>query len=285
VAVVVHPRTYREAAAALADAGEDARVLAGGQSLAIMMRLGLARPPALVSLRDCPGAAAIVACEHGLVLGPRTTMAAAAASAAVRAAAPVLADAASQVASPHVRNFGTVVGNLCQADPGSDLAAPLLCHDAVATARSAAGERRIPVSQFVQGPFQLSLAEGEFVTALSVPPLPGWRGAYRKLVWRSADHPLAGAAAAVDVRDGVIAGARLALGGSVAVSLRLTAVERALEGAPVADAAEVAREAAHEAVTGLRFLNHPDAPSRYLERVSAVLIGDAVTAALNGDWR
>ena len=281
-APVLHPRTYAEAATMLAEAGEDARVLAGGQSLAIMMRLGLAQPTALVSLRDCPGAASIVAGDAALVLGPRSTTAAAAAAAVVRQCAPALADAAGQVASPHVRNFGTVVGNVCHADPGSDLAAPLLCHDATVTARSAAGERSVPVADLIEGAFELSLRDGEFVSALAVPPLRGWRGAYRKLVWRSADHPLVGVAAVVRVRDGRLAGARLALGGSVSRPLRLTAVERALDGAAVASAAGVAREAARDVARDLRFLEHPDVPARYLQRVTSVLVGDALTAALDG---
>ncbi|UUW91180.1 FAD binding domain-containing protein [Pimelobacter simplex] len=274
------PESYDDAAEVLAEHDGEARILAGGQSMAVLLRLGMAQPAGLVSLRRCPeaGTASPTPAGDALRIGARYTVADAHADLSGDFAA--LRSAAGQVASPHVRNLGSVVGNVCHADPANDLAAPLLCHETTATAQSVRGTRTVSLGDLLVAPYAPALDPDEYVVDLVVAPRTGWHGAYRKQVWRSADHPVAGVAAVLDVRDGVVADARVALSATVAVPCLLDDVAAALRGVAADAAPAVAREAAADALAGLALLGDHDVPASYRRKVAAVLVGDAVADAL-----
>lgn len=277
---VLVPDSYAEAAQHLHDIGPDTRILAGGQSLAVLMRLGMAEPEALISLRRCPEALTAPSTGGVTHVGARFTTADVAAR--LRGVAPAVADAAGQVASPHVRNIGTVVGNVCHADPGNDLTVPLLCHDPSVVVASIRGRRVLALTDLLSSPYELTLEEDEFVLRLDLPELAGWAGAYRKIVWRAADHPVAGAAAVARLVDGRVAEVRIALGGALGVPARLPGVEAALCDCAPAEAATLARAAAAAEVADLPVLGGDDdeMPAGYRRRVAAAVVGDAVAAAI-----
>ncbi|WP_310961274.1 FAD binding domain-containing protein [Nocardioides terrisoli] len=271
---LVAAETYEEAAAILATHRDDARILAGGQSLALLMRLGFASPQVLVSLRRCPDVTALATGPNEATVGARVTVAAIAES-RLRAAAPVVASAAGQIASPHVRNVGTLVGNLCHADPGNDMAAPLLCHDAIAIVASSRGERHLRLEELLASPFVLSLDDDEFVRGCRIPRLDGWRGSYRKVVWRGADHPVTAAAVTLRIVAGVVEDVRVSVGACVAVPRRLPQLEADLRGLEV-DASPDLYPMVSDHLAGVDMLEESEISAAYRSRATAAAIHDAV---------
>ncbi len=234
------PRTPDEALAILAGAGE-ARVLAGGQSLVPLLTLGFAEPDVVVSLDRCRGLDSISAGSDVAEFGAMATTRRIELDPAVAARCPLLATAAAKVGSPHVRNFGTLVGNLCHADPGSDLIPAALCLDAELEVRSVRGSRRIGVDDLVVAPFLTSLEADELATAARVPFLDeNWRHGYRKLTLRAGDLAAATAAVLLHSRGGTVLEARLVVGGALRRATRIASLEEALAGTSTATAARVA---------------------------------------------
>ncbi|MCS7478508.1 FAD binding domain-containing protein [Umezawaea endophytica] len=245
------PRSLDEALALLAEHGDEAKVLAGGQSLIPMVKLRFASPELLVDINNVPGlgyhreaASGVLEigalCRHvdlefSDVLGDlRPTMA---------AAAPLIAD-------PIVRNRGTLVGSLCHADPQGDWASVMLALDGEVVAVSAAGRRVIPVTEFVTGPFQNALRPGELAVEARVPVPRGVPlGRYLKLERRVGDFATVGVAVAVETSDGTVTRAGIALTGVGANNIKAVDAERVLVGstldrATIAESARLAAEAA-----------------------------------------
>jgi len=243
------PSSLDSALGMLHSYGSDAKVLAGGQSLIPMVKLRFATPELLVDIngiprlgyhREADGALEVGAlCRHvdleysgDLALWPL-----------VRAAAPMIAD-------PIVRNRGTLVGSVCHADPQGDWASVLLALDGEIVAQSRGGRRAIPARDFVTGPFQNALLQGEIAVAARLPrPVGTPYGRYLKLERRVGDFATAGVAVALDTDGGTIVRAGIALTGVGANNIKATAAEdvligHALEPGLVREAAERAAEAA-----------------------------------------
>ena len=140
-----------EAVRLLGEYGEEAKLLAGGQSLIPMMKLRFASPQTLIDIRSIPGLRGIQVSGGRLTIGALTTHATLAADATLRAQAPVLWEAANVLGDPQVRNLGTIGGSLSHADPAADYPAVVLALDAELTVVGPDGERRIPASEFFQG--------------------------------------------------------------------------------------------------------------------------------------
>lgn len=231
------PASVAEALDALA-AEPEARVMAGGQSLVPLLTLGLAAPPMVVSLDRCEGLAEIEAGPDEVAIGAMVTTRRVEFDAGLGARLPLLARAAASVGSPHVRNFGTLVGNLCHADPGSDLIPAALCLGAKLEVRSAHGRRRVGVDELIDGPFATALQPDEMAVTVQVPVSSlSWRCGYRKLVRRAGDLAMACAAVMARVTDGAVAEARVVLGGPLRRAVRVTGLEADLTGVAAADAA------------------------------------------------
>jgi aerobic carbon-monoxide dehydrogenase medium subunit len=218
----------------LAEYGDDAKVLAGGHSLLPMMKLRLATPELLVDIGGLVELAGVGTDGNELVIGATTRHADLAAAGLVRADAPLLAYAASQVGDPQIRHRGTIGGSLSHADPAADLPMALVALGGSVVLQGHAGTRTVAAGEFFQGYFETALAPDELVTAVRVPRRPGAPWGYQKFVRRANDWAIVGVAAV----DG-----RVALASMGPTPLRATATEEALAaGASAAEAAELAAD-------------------------------------------
>lgn len=254
--------------------GEDARLLAGGQSLVPMMNLRLARPRVVVDIGHL-GLDAVRRKGAELELEPLVRHAALLGSEAVAAAAPVMQEAMRYVAHPTVRNWGTAGGSLAHADPTAELPALLLLLDGSVAARATGGERRIAAADFFRSAFTTVLRTGEMIVGIRFSlPRGRWGGAFLELAERTGDFAIA-AAGAVVVLDGPrIAEARLVLVGAESVPVRAPEVERALVGESMTD--ELARTAGADAVKGRESYGDVRASAEYRRH----LLGELARRAL-----
>jgi aerobic carbon-monoxide dehydrogenase medium subunit len=218
----------------LAEHGDDAKVLAGGHSLLPMMKLRLATPELLVDIGGLAELAGVSTADGDLVVGATTRHADLAASELVRAEAPLLAYAASQVGDPQIRHRGTIGGSLAHADPAADLPMALVALGGTVVLQGPAGTRTVGADDFFQGYFETALTPDELLTAIRIPRRPGVPWGYQKFVRRANDWAIVGVAAI----DG-----RIALANMGPRPLRATAAEDALAaGAGAAEAAELAAD-------------------------------------------
>lgn len=248
------PRSLDEALDLLQSAqaaDEQAKVLAGGQSLVPLMKLRFAAPELIVDINDVPGLAYHRADPDGtLRVGALCRHADLERSDVLRGTQPTMASAAPLIADPLVRNRGTLVGSLCHADPQGDWASVMLALRGSVVARGPRGRRTIPVAEFVTGPFETALAPDEVAVEAVVPPARGNRaGGYLKLERRVGDFATVGVAVALDMTDGTVNRAGIALTGVGGSTIEATEAEQALGGQAltpevIAQAADLAAQAA-----------------------------------------
>ena len=234
------PGSLDEALQALAEL-DDAKVLAGGQSLIPVMKLRLAAPAHLVDINRVPGLDGIDGSDDGLRIGALARHNQVARSDAV-AGYPMLAAAAPQIADPIVRNLGTIGGSLAHADPAGDWGAVMLAAGASVVVRSARGEREIPMTEFLVDVFTTSLEPDEILTEVRVPkPSVRAGGTYLKLERKVGDFATVGAAVQLELSNGTIGRAGIALTGVGSTNVHATQAEASLAGAePTAEAFAVA---------------------------------------------
>ena len=274
----VAPAGLDDAVGALARAGDDGKVLAGGQSLIPMLALRLARPAVLVDINRLPGLDGIREASGVLEIGALVRQRALERWAAGRV--PLLAHVLRAVAHPPIRNRGTVVGSVVHADPASELPALLLCLEGVVIARGPTGERLIPAEGFYRAPLTTALEGREIATAVRVtlPPTgAGW--GFAEVSRRHGDFALVGAVTVLTrAADGTVRGPRLAFFGAGGTPVRGLAAERALEGR--APTSLLIREAARAAAAGLSPDSDIHATADYRRRVAATLAERTLSAAL-----
>ncbi|GHD88413.1 FAD binding domain-containing protein [Streptomyces naganishii] len=272
----VRPAGVEEAVRALADAGEDAKVLAGGQSLLPLLRLRLAFPELVVDVGRIPELRGVREDGDTLVIGALTTHHDVVHDPLVRRHAGLLAQATEAVADPAVRHRGTLGGSLAHADPAGDLPAVALALDAELVAQGPGGRRAIPAREFFTDYLQTTLAPDELLVEIRVPKRDGWGFRYEKFARVAQSWAMVGVAALVRRDDGHIAEARVGLTNMGATPLRATAAEEALAGA--GDAGAVAR-AAESAAEGTRPSRDASASPEYRAHLARVLTKRAVLAA------
>ena len=240
------PTTLDEAVALLAEHGDDAKILAGGQSLIPAMRFRLALPATLIDLNGVPGLDEIREEGDHLLIGGMTRESALEESDLVRDRYPLLADTARVIADPLVRNLATVGGNLAHADPANDHPATMLAYGAEIVAHGPSGERIIPVDDFFVGLFENALAPGEILTQIRIAvPVAGSGGAYVKVERKVGDYAISAVAVQLRLEGGAVADARIGLTNVNPVPMRATGAEAALVGnPPSAEVLEAAGEAA-----------------------------------------
>jgi CO/xanthine dehydrogenase FAD-binding subunit len=225
----VRAGTVEEALAALASHGDDAKLLAGGQSLVPMMNFRLARPTMLVDLNGIDELQFVRAEADGLRIGAMTRHHAIETSSIVRTF-PVLAAAAAEVGHLAIRNRGTFGGALAHNDPAAEFPMIALLLDAKLTVRGPKRERVLASSDFLIGPLTSALEAGEILTSALVPWLPAGAGwGFEELSRRHGDFAIAAAAAVVTVRNGRCDEARISLGGVGPTAFRAVAAERLLD--------------------------------------------------------
>ena len=197
------PATLDEALALLARHGDNAKILAGGQSLLPMLKLRLADTGVLVDIGRVPGLEYIKEEGGWLRIGAGTRESALERSELIRSKYPILRDTAEVIADPLVRNRATVGGNLAHGDPANDHPATMLALGATVVARGPKGERTIPIDKFFTGIFSTALAPDEILTEIRIPvPPPRSGGAYRKLERKVGDFATAAAAVQLTLGGG-----------------------------------------------------------------------------------
>jgi carbon-monoxide dehydrogenase medium subunit len=239
------PATVEDAVAALADAGEEAKVLAGGHSLLPVLRLRLAEPSLLVDLGGLPQLRGIRQEGDTLVIGAMTTHAEVATDPLVGESAALLRQAAASVGDRQVRHRGTIGGSLAHADPAGDLPTVVVALDADLVVVGPSGTRTVPAAEFFVDYFTTALRPDELLVEVRVPRLPGWGACYAKVSRTAQAWATVAVAAAVRRGNGTIAEARVALTNMGPTPVRARAVEQAVAGSGpdgLAAAAQQARE-------------------------------------------
>ena len=274
----VAPTSVAAAIAALTEGGEDAKVLAGGQSLIPVLRLRLSYPSVLVDLRKIDELRGVREEGNELVIGAMTRHADVVEDPLVKQYAGLVAVAAATVADPAVRHRGTFGGALAHADPAGDLAAVALALDAKLVAEGPGGRRTIAAADFFLDYLQTSLSPDEVLVEVRLPKLEGqWGVAYEKFNRTAQAWAIVGAAVAVRRENGAIAEARVGLTNMGSTPVRATAVEAALAGA-AADVGAIAAAAEH-AADGTNAPADLSAQSDYREHLARVLTRRAVITA------
>ncbi len=269
------PERLDEVGSLLAEYGDDAKPLAGGQSLVPMLSLRLASFEHLIDLNRVVGLASIERANGHLRIGATARQATAEHSALVRDATPLVAKALPHIGHFQIRNRGTVGGSIAHADPASELPAVALALDATIEATGAGGTRRIAASDFFVSTWDTSLADGEILSAVEFPVWgPGSGFAVEEIARRHGDFALAGTAVGVQIADGKIVKAAIAMFGVASTPVRSAEAEAALLSG--ADATEVGRIAAN----GLNPSDDIHASGAYRKQVAAVIVARAITAAL-----
>jgi aerobic carbon-monoxide dehydrogenase medium subunit len=244
------PTTLDEALEILGryDEGE-AKVLAGGMSLIPVMKLRFAEPRALVDINRIGGLETLAEEDGRLRIGALVRHKTCEQSELLKGRYGALGEAAPQISDPIVRNLGTVAGSLAHADPQGDWGSVMLAVRANVVARSAEGERTIPIDELLQGPFTTSLQANEIITEVSVPDPGRAGGTYLKLERKVGDFATVGVAVHVTMSNGTVEQAGIALTGVGPTNIRAEAAEEALTAQALDDDAieEAARLAASAA--------------------------------------
>jgi aerobic carbon-monoxide dehydrogenase medium subunit len=264
------PFTYRraisvdEAIELAADAGEDAKFLAGGHSLMPLMKLRLTVPDTLVDIGRISELSHISERDGQVAIGAMTTHDEIARSGVLGASMPLLAHAAGRIGDPQVRHCGTIGGSLAHADPAADLPAVMLALDATLVARGPSGSRDIAAADFFLGLFETVLAPGELLTEVRIPKPASAGWSFQKFSKRGIDWAIVGVA---------VQGGNVGLVNMGSTPLRATATEQAL-----ASGASPGAAAAH-AAEGTSPSDDLNAPRAYREHLARVLVRRALEEA------
>ena len=227
---------YRKAgsiaeAVQLLDDNPGAKLLAGGHSLIPLMRFRLARPEVLIDIGGIAGLRGITVSGDTINIGALATHAEIANSADVQRANGLLAEAASGIGDPAVRNRGTIGGNLAHADPASDWATVLTALGATVSAQGPTGSRTIAVADLIEDAFTTVLDENELITTVSVPTLAAnQRAEYAKMAHPASFYAVVGGAVVVTMDGDRCTAASVAVGGLTPRPVKAAAVEQALSG-------------------------------------------------------
>lgn len=232
----LEPQSIQEACHMLAEHGEDCRVIAGGTALILALRQRMLNPTHLVSLGLLSALRQIrLDPLHGLCIGALALHADVARSPLVRQHAPMLADMAGRLANPQVRNQGTLGGNLCYADPATDPPSCLLALEAHVVLHGRAGERVLPIADFLVDYFTTALAADELLIEIRIAHMAaGTMGVYRRFLRTAAEHrPLVNVAFTAQLAQGLCQQPRLAIGAATPVAHRNHRAEAFLAGKPI----------------------------------------------------
>jgi carbon-monoxide dehydrogenase medium subunit len=273
----VRARDVADAIRLLEVHGDDAKLLAGGHSLIPMMKLRLAAPSTIIDIGGLAGLAGIERRNGRFRLGALTRHAALAASAELRAHAPVLEQSANELGDPQVRNRGTVGGACAHGDPAADYPAVMLALDATFTLTGAHATRDVAAGDFFTGMFETALDPLEVLTAIAFADAP--HSAYTKFHHPASGYAVVGAAVNLTLDGNRIAAARVALAGTGDYAYRATGVERSLAGVAVNDGPAL-DAACSGAAAGIDARGDTFATAEYRTALADVYVRRAVAKAL-----
>jgi carbon-monoxide dehydrogenase medium subunit len=282
-----------ELLASAAAEGEDAKILAGGQSLLPMMKLRLATPETLIDIGGIPDLVGVTAragtpAQAGTtVIGAGTTYRDLQRHPLITATFPGIADALNVLADQQVRARGTIGGCVAHGDPAADLPAVLLALDAELTVVGPERTRTVSLDAFLTGLFTTDLAADEIVTAITLPAAPPGQ-AYEKFEQPASHLPLAGVCAVVAIEDGTVTSAKVAVTGIAPRPFRAPSAERSLLTAPLTP--PLLDAVAAQVIEGVRPLSDQHASGPYRLRLAEVLARRALDRAversgLPDSWR
>lgn len=266
----------QEVLALLAEHGDEAKLLAGGQSLVPLLNLRLARPYVVIDLAAVDGLARMDSADGRVLLGPMTRQRAMETSTALAAACPLLVEAIGHIGHVQIRNRGTVGGSLAHADPAAELPAVAVALDAEMVVRSTKGERVVPAQEFFEGSFTTTLQADELLTEIRMPVTEGRGTAFTELARRTGDFAIAGVAAVVRFQPGSrrVAEAGLAALGVGPTPIRLRDAEAAVVGSDLSGASVSA--AAAVAMAAVSPVTDVHADEDYRRRLVGVLVSRAL---------
>ena len=228
------PTTLDEALALLAEFGDEAKVLAGGQSLIPLMALRMGRPAHVVDIGGIDGLADIELRDGAVTLGPLVRHEQAKRSSVLAEHAPLVSETMPWVAHRAIRTQGTVLGSIAHADPAAEMPAVILATDATLTATSSRGSREIAAGHFFQGYLDTALEADEILTGATFPAWPGNAvGSVTEVSRRHGDYALVGLAIRLEITDSIVTDAALAFFGAASTAIRVPAAEGTLVGAPL----------------------------------------------------
>ena len=271
------PSSLDEAVSALASGGEDAKVIAGGQSLLPLLRLRFAYPSVLVDVGGIDSLRGVRDLGDSLEIGALTTHYELTRDPLIAVHCGLLAEAARTIADPAVRHRGTIGGALAHADPAGDLPAVITALDATIMATGPSGTRSISPGEFFVDYLTTSLAPEEILTSIQVPKLAGWGYRYEKFHPTAQAWAIVGVAAVAQRSNGQVTAARVGLTNMGSVPVRAHAVEAAAAGA---DASTFAlTSAAAHADEGTSPPSDLRGAADYRRHLARVLTGRALAAA------
>ena len=268
-----------EALSLLGTHGEDAKVLAGGQSLIPMMKLRFANPEHLVDVNHVDGLDGLEERDGSLRIGALTRYRDVIASDLISSRYPTIGRAAPQISDPLVRNLGTVGGSLAHADPAGDLGAVMLALGASVVLKSSGGEREVPISEFLVDTFMTSIEPDELLTEIRV-PMPGERsgGDYLKLERKVGDWATVAVAVSLTLSNGSIGRAGIGLTGVGPKNIQATEAEAELAGASPGD--EAFAEAGRLAAAAASPVSDVRGPEEYKRHMVDVYVRRGLAHAL-----
>ena len=271
------PRSLDEVFALAEMYGEDAKLLAGGQTLLATLNMRLSSPALLIDITGVPGLAGIAVKGNILRIGALTTHRTIERSPEIAKHLPLLAQAAPHIAHVAIRNAGTLGGSLAHGDPAAEWPACCIALDAAIIIAAKSGERRVQAREFYRGLFETALGAGEVIIAVEFPiPGAGYRSAFMELARRRGDYAIVGVAALAKATGGTLSDARLAFVGAGPTPILAKSAMAAIEGKKLgADTIAAAQAALTKDLAPTGDLNGSPATKLHLARV---LCGRALTA-------
>jgi carbon-monoxide dehydrogenase medium subunit len=277
------PKTLKEALTLWDKCGDEAKVIAGGQSLLVLMRQGLVAPKYLIDIKGISELSYIKSdAKVGLRIGALTTHRAIEKSPLIRKGFAVLAEMENRLASIQTRNWGTIGGNICHADPAGDPAPVLIALKATLTIAGLKGERNMAVEDFALDYFETALELGELLAEIQVPAAPPHTGtAYTKFNIIQSDLATVGVAVSVTLGsgDGICQDIRIALGAAAPTAMRAKKAEAAVRGKKITD--NLLKEAGEIASTEVEPISDIVASEEYRRELVKVLVNRVGKEALD----
>lgn len=272
------PSSVEEALALMSEHGDDAKILAGGQSLLPVLRMRLNAPEWVIDLGRIDSLRGISDVGDVIEIGAMTIHADVLASPLVAEHALLITKAVEHLADSQIRHRGTFGGALAHADPAGDLGAPTLALEAEFVIQGPGGVRTVSAQDFFVDLFETAIGEDELLTAVRIPKHTGWGAHYEKFVRVAHQWPIVAVAATVQMSGDTIAEARVGLTNMGSTPVRATGVEEALRGAAMSGIAGAAAKAAD----GTRPPSDLNGDADYRKHLAGVLTRRAVEAAAKG---
>ncbi len=276
----VAPVSIEEALGALAEHGDDAKILAGGQSLLPVLRMRLNAPEVIVDLGRIESLRGIRDDGDAIVIGAMTPHSVVGSDPLVAEHATLITKAVGHLADAQIRHRGTFGGALVHADPAGDLGAPAVALGAEFVIAGPGGQRTVPAEEFFVDIFETAVGDDEILTEVRIPKHTGWGAHHEKFVRIAHQWPIVAVAAAVRADGGTIAEARIGLANMGSTPLRARSVEEALAGQPATE--DGVRAAAAMAAEGANPPSDLNGDADYRRHLATVLTRRAVLAAAGG---